>query len=164
MTKTVLVVGATGLVGESALHRFAGLPDWEAIALSRRTPEPAPLGEFKHLALDLTDEAACRAAASDLSSVTHVVYAALFEKPGLIAGWREADQMAVNLAMLENLLGPLAGAAAGLEHVTLLQGTKAYGVHVRPLVVPAREGRSELREQPNFYWQQEEYVRALQAG
>ena len=29
--KTVLVAGATGLVGESALHRFADLDDWDAI-------------------------------------------------------------------------------------------------------------------------------------
>jgi len=48
--------------------------------------------------------------------------------------------------------------------VTLLQGTKAYGVHVRPLAVPAREGRSEMREQANFYWAQEDYPRGLQAG
>jgi nucleoside-diphosphate-sugar epimerase len=52
----------------------------------------------------------------------------------------------------------------GLRHVTLLQGTKAYGVHVRPLAVPAREGRSELREQPNFYWAQEDYLKRAQQG
>jgi hypothetical protein len=46
--------------------------------------------------------------------------------------------------------------------VTLLQGTKAYGVHVRPLSVPARENRSEMHEQPNFYWNQENHLRALQ--
>ncbi|MBJ6969867.1 hypothetical protein JG645_18920, partial [Vibrio cholerae] len=45
-----------------------------------------------------------------------------------------------------------------------LQGTKAYGSHVRPLKVPAREGRSEMYEQPNFYWAQENFLRALQKG
>jgi nucleoside-diphosphate-sugar epimerase len=163
MTNTVLVVGATGLVGETALHRFAALPGWEAIAVSRRAPEPAPEGAFRHLPLDLTDAAACRAAAAELSAVTHVVYAALYEKPGLIAGWREADQMAVNLAMLENLLGPLAGAAAGLEHVTLLQGTKAYGAHVRAgIPLPARE-RAPRDPHDNFYWLQEDFLRGLAA-
>jgi nucleoside-diphosphate-sugar epimerase len=48
--------------------------------------------------------------------------------------------------------------------VALLQGTKAYGVHVRPLTVPARENRSEMHEQPNFYWNQERYLRAEQQG
>ena len=35
MTNTVLVVGATGLVGESALHRFAARPGWDAIPAVR---------------------------------------------------------------------------------------------------------------------------------
>jgi nucleoside-diphosphate-sugar epimerase len=55
-------------------------------------------------------------------------------------------------------------AAPSLKHVALLQGTKAYGVHVRPLTVPAREGRSEMYEQPNFYWAQENFLRELQRG
>jgi len=55
-------------------------------------------------------------------------------------------------------------AAPSLRHVALLQGTKAYGVHVRPLSVPAREGRSEMYQQPNFYWAQENFVRQLQQG
>ena len=46
-----------------------------------------------------------------------------------------------NEAMLRNLFEPLQGAASGLRHVALLQGTKAYGVHVRPMKVPARECR-----------------------
>jgi nucleoside-diphosphate-sugar epimerase len=54
--------------------------------------------------------------------------------------------------------------APDLRHVALLQGTKAYGVHVRPLTVPAREGRSEMYEQPNFYWAQENFLRELQQG
>ena len=62
------------------------------------------------------------------------------------------------------LFGPLERVAPGLRHVALLQGTKAYGVHVRPLTVPARENRSEMHEQPNFYWNQERYLRAPQTG
>src|SRR5690349_6813026 len=120
----VLVAGATGLVGEAAVEAFAAA-GWDVIAVSRRTPEP--VGKLRHLAVDLTDEAACREAFGGLSEVSHVVYAALYEKPGLIAGWREADQMATNLAMLKNLMAPLSAAAEKLEHVTLLQGTKAYG-------------------------------------
>ena len=33
-----------------------------------------------------------------------------------------------------------------------------------PLTVPAREGRSEMYEQPNFYWAQENFLRGLQKG
>jgi nucleoside-diphosphate-sugar epimerase len=154
----VLVAGATGLVGEAAVEAFSAA-GWDVIAVSRRTPEP--VGRFRHLAADLTDAAACRDAFGGLSEVTHVVYAALFEKPGLIAGWREADQMATNLVMLEHLMGPLAEAAKGLEHVTLLQGTKAYGAHVKPVIpLPARE-RAARDAHENFYWLQEDFLRGL---
>lgn len=159
--KTVLVAGATGLVGYAALKQFAGTPDTNVIAISRRAvPHPG----VRHLPLDLTNAAACRDAADTLRDVTHVVYAALFELPGLVEGWRNEQQIATNDRMLRNLLGPLIQTSPGLRHVTLLQGTKAYGVHVRPLRVPAREGRSEMREQPNFYWAQEDYLRSVQTG
>jgi nucleoside-diphosphate-sugar epimerase len=159
--KTVLVAGASGLVGYAALKHFAEAPETDVIALSRRVP---PGVAARHLALDLTDAAACRDAADSLRQVTHVVYAALFELPGLVEGWRNERQIETNGRMLRNLLDPLIAAAPGLRHVTLLQGTKAYGVHVRPLAVPAREGRSEMRQQPNFYWVQEDYLRGAQAG
>jgi nucleoside-diphosphate-sugar epimerase len=159
--KTVLVAGATGLVGYAAVKHFLGEADTDVIAVSRRTP---PGVSVRHLALDLADGAACADAAETLKDVTHLVYAALFELPGLVEGWRNEQQIATNGRMLRNLLGPLVRAAPQLRHVTLLQGTKAYGSHVRPLAVPAREGRSEMHEQPNFYWVQEEYLRQMQIG
>jgi len=98
-----------------------------------------------------------------MSDVTHVVYAALYEKPGLIQGWRDHDQMETNLRMLENLFDPLSRAAKNLQHVTLLQGTKAYGAHLGPFPVPARE-RQPRHQHENFYWLQEDYLRAQQEG
>jgi nucleoside-diphosphate-sugar epimerase len=159
--KTVLVAGASGLVGYAALKHFTGAPDTDVIAVCRRLP---PGITVRHLPLDLTNATACEVAAEALSDVTHLVYAALFELPGLVEGWRNEQQITTNDRMLRNLLGPLLRTASGLRHVTLLQGTKAYGVHVRPLSVPAREGRSEMREQPNFYWAQEDCLRAARAG
>ncbi len=47
--------------------------------------------------------------------------------------------MQTNLAMMRNLMDPLLERAAGLRHVSVLQGTKAYGAHVHRLKVPARE-------------------------
>ena len=161
-TNTVLVAGATGLVGEAAVTRFAAA-GWRVIAVSRRTPDALPPG-VRHLALDLTDRAACAAAAEKLRDVTHLVYAALYEKPGLIAGWRDPEQMATNLAMLRGLLEPLAAVARDLRHVTLLQGAKAYGAHVgHPPPIPARE-REPRVEHPNFYWLQEDFLRAAAAA
>jgi len=160
--KTILIAGGTGLVGYATLKHFTQHPCRQVIALSRRMPRETFGAHW--LALDLTDTAQCRAVIRELTGVTHLVYAALFELPGLVEGWRDDRQIRTNDQMLRNLLEPLLEASPGLRHVTLLQGTKAYGVHVRPLSVPAREGRSEMREQPNFYWAQEDYLRQRQAG
>ena len=160
--KQVLIAGASGLVGYAAMRHFGTDPDCNVIALSRRTPGDTHAARF--LPLDLTDAAACEQLATSLPGVTHLVYAALYERPGLVAGWQEREQIETNDRMLRNLLDPLERHAKNLRHVTLLQGTKAYGVHVRPLSVPARENRSEMHEQPNFYWNQENHLRALQRG
>jgi len=161
-SKKVLIAGATGLVGYAAMKHFATEPGCEVIALSRRRPDDTHGARW--LPLDLTDRAACAKLAPEFAGVTHLVYAALYERPGLVAGWREDEQIHTNDQMLRNLFGPLEQAAPGLRHVALLQGTKAYGVHVRPLTVPARENRSEMHEQPNFYWNQERFLGAQQKG
>ncbi|MFN0317912.1 MAG: NAD-dependent epimerase/dehydratase family protein, partial [Burkholderiales bacterium] len=160
--KSILIAGASGLVGYAAMKHFAREPDCEVTAVSRRKPDETFGAHF--VSADLTDTAQCAEIFGAMSGVTHLVYAALHERPGLIAGWREAQQISVNDLMLRNLLGPLEKSSKSLRHVCLLQGTKAYGVHVRPMKIPAREGRSEARDIPNFYWNQEDYLRALQAG
>jgi nucleoside-diphosphate-sugar epimerase len=160
--KKIVVAGATGLVGNAALQHFGACAGCDVLALSRR--KPRDLHGARHVQVDLTDAAQCRSVAAEFQGTTHLVYAALYEAPNLIDGWRDPDQIRINDLMLRNLMAVLEPAAPQLRHVTLLQGTKAYGVHVRPLTVPAREGRSEMYEQPNFYWAQESYLRALQQG
>jgi len=163
MPNTVLVAGASGLVGAAAVDRF--LDDgWDVVAVSRRRPEVVSERPFRHLAVDLRDAGACTAALADVTDVSHLVYAAVYEKPGLVAGWTEDDQMQTNLQMLQNLVEALSGDDA-LQHVTLLQGTKAYGIHVHPMRVPARE-RHPRDEHANFYWLQEDLLaeRAAQRG
>jgi nucleoside-diphosphate-sugar epimerase len=160
--KKVVVAGATGLVGNAALRHFEGTGGVEVVALSRR--QPRQLYGARHVPVDLMNSAQCSQAAPELAGTTHLVYAALYEAPNLIDGWRDPQQIDVNDRMLRNLMAALEPAAPSLRHVTLLQGTKAYGSHVRPLKVPAREGRSEMYEQPNFYWAQENFLRGLQKG
>jgi nucleoside-diphosphate-sugar epimerase len=161
-SKKVVVAGATGLVGNAALRHFEHVAGIEVVALSRR--KPRELYGARHLPIDLADAESCANAAQALSGATHLIFAALYEAPNLIDGWRDPGQIAINDRMLRNLMSALVPVAPGLKHVALLQGTKAYGSHVRPLKVPAREGRSEMYEQPNFYWVQENFLRELQRG
>ena len=157
LRKKVLVAGATGLVGHAAMKHLAAEKGCEVVALSRRKPDETFGARW--VPLDLTDRAACEALAPVFEGTTHLVYAALYERPSLVAGWREDEQIRTNEAMFKNLFDTVERAAPGLRHVALLQGTKAYGVHVRPMLVPARENRSEMHEQPNFYWNQERILR-----
>jgi Major Facilitator Superfamily len=78
---------------------------------------------------DLTDAAASRELFGKMGGVTHLVYAALQETPGLFDGWLDEANIERNALMLRNLFEPLSEVAAGLRHVSLLHGTKAYGVH-----------------------------------
>ncbi|MGE0621872.1 MAG: NAD-dependent epimerase/dehydratase family protein [Pseudomonadales bacterium] len=153
--RTVLVVGASGLVGTAAAKAFAAA-GWSVIAVSRRRPELLADLPVRHLPLDLQDAAACQAAAATLTDVTHVVYTAVYELPGLMPGWSDPRQIETNGRMLENLMVPLAEAAE-IEHVTLLQGTKAYGASVRPMRIPARESQPRVAH-PNFYWLQQDFI------
>jgi len=160
----VLVVGASGLVGHAAVRAFAAVPGWEVHGWSRRTPRPVPGAEF--LAVDLDDADACANAVAGITDVTHVVYAAVVERPGLVDGWFDDELIRRNTAMLRNLFEPLLRSATSLRHVSLLQGTKAYGVHHPTLRrdrvrLPLRE-RDPRIDHPNFYFAQEDYLRDRQ--
>ncbi|MCW2538440.1 MAG: dependent epimerase/dehydratase family protein [Frankiales bacterium] len=163
--RTVVIAGASGLIGQAAARHFASMPDWDVIAVSRRLP-PAIDG-VTALSVDLAEPGAMERAVADLSDVTHVVYAALHEVPGLMPGWLDAEVIEKNATMLGNFFGAVERVAPNLQHVSLLHGTKAYGLHhpdVRaqgPARIPLRE-RDPRREHPNFYFVQEKYLRDRQ--
>src|SRR5690349_18740344 len=118
--KKVVVAGATGLVGNAALRHFGTSGGCDVVALSRR--KPRDLYGARHVALDLTDAAQCSRVRDELRGATHLVYAALYEAPNLIDGWREPDQIRINDLMLRNLMAALEPVAPELRHVALLQG------------------------------------------
>lgn len=161
MTQTILIAGASGVIGSAAVERFARLPGWQVIALSRRLPVVAADCQFAHLPVDLSDAVACRTALATSPEVTHLIYAAACEQEGLVEGWRDPATMALNGQMFANLIDPLADTGK-LRHVSLLQGAKAYGAHVHPVSVPLRED-GPRDTHPNFYWLHEDRLREASA-
>jgi nucleoside-diphosphate-sugar epimerase len=139
---------------------FGRLPRWQVFGLSRRPPIVDEDVRFQHLSIDLESPERCAAAVAALCpGITHVVYAALVEAEGLVAGWTDTQIMQRNLAMLRNIIEPIA-TASSLQHIIAMQGTKAYGAHFHPIMLPARE--STARDpHANFYWLQEDYIREL---
>ncbi|WP_109479833.1 SDR family oxidoreductase [Paraburkholderia sp. C35] len=159
----VLVAGASGLIGVAAIERFLAA-GWDVVGVSRRKPELLELtegGDFEFVSVDLRDENAARKALSTLEGITHVAYAAIYENADdLVSGWSNAAQIEINNAMLRNVIEPLVSGKnnATLRHVSILQGTKAYGVHLHPIAIPARE--SDPRDDhANFFFDQQDYVR-----
>ena len=153
-----LVLGARGLVGRATVTAADAL-GCSVTAVSRKRPEFALGANTTFVSCDLDDREQCRAVLGELSGVTHVVYAALFEKPDLIAGWRDPEQIATNTRMLENVLDFVTPG----QHLTLLQGTKAYGAHLAPMSLPGKESQPRHPGE-NFYWNQEDLVRARASG
>ena len=152
----VLIVGASGLVGMSAVREFhrAG---WNVIALSRRKPDVNYSNNYSHISVDLLDQDECNYAVRSFKKVSHIVYAAVYEKPGLIEGWLDEDQISKNYQMIRNIIEPFSKLST-LKHVSLLQGTKAYGIHLHPMRIPAKE-TDPRDDHHNFYWLQEDYLK-----
>ena len=64
--------------------------------------------------------------------------------------------------MLRNVVEPVARTASNFRHISILQGTKIYGVHLHPIPIPARE-RDARKDHANFFFDHEDYVRAMGA-
>lgn len=161
MTRHLLIVGAAGLVGQNVLKHFEALDGWRITALGRRAPATITRAAFH--SVDLADRGSLAGLGSEFAGVTHVVYCANYEKPQLVSGWLDADHVERNLAMLQNLMAVVEPSAEGLEHVTLMQGTKAYGAAAGAIRTPAKETDPRSLA-PNFYYVQEDFLKALQLG
>jgi nucleoside-diphosphate-sugar epimerase len=158
----VLVAGASGLVGVAAIESFLAA-GWDVVGISRRKPALPSGRDFRFVSVDLRDDKAISQALSPLAGVTHLAYAAIYENAhDLVGGWSNAAQIEVNDAMLRNVIEPLLSGKAALKHVSILQGTKAYGVHLHPIAIPARED-DPRDNHANFFFDQQDYVRDMGA-
>jgi nucleoside-diphosphate-sugar epimerase len=160
--KKILIIGARGPVGWNVMEHFANnCPDWQVVGTSRR----APTGKTKadYICVDLLDWEATKTAFAPLKDVTHIVYTAVLDKPDMVVGYTELDHVNTNLRMLKHAFEAVELTGAAIENLTLMQGTKAYGVHLGPMKVPARE-RDPMHMPPSFYHAQQDYVIDRQRG
>ncbi|MFG1348021.1 SDR family oxidoreductase [Xanthobacter autotrophicus DSM 431] len=151
-----LVVGPTGAIGARLVAALARRDGWTIHGLSRTAP-PAP-APFTHLAADLLDAASVRAVLAQAPGITHVFYAARAAH-----GENGVEDVPANVAMLVNVVEAVEAAAPGLAHVHLVEGTKWYGLHLGPYRTPAAED-DPRHMPPNFYYDQEDSLAALQRG
>ncbi|KQN73921.1 SDR family oxidoreductase [Sphingomonas sp. Leaf62] len=156
MTKTALVVGASGIVG-SATATLLNAQGWAVHGLARR---PVEQDGVRPVAADLTDPASTRAALAGLRP--DAVFITTWARQA-----SEAENIHVNGAMVRNLLNALPASDAP-RHVALVTGLKhylgpfeAYGQGKRPQT-PFREDQPRL-DIANFYYAQEDELFAAAA-
>jgi len=155
MTRTALIAGITGIGGNHVARELLA-NGWNVVGLSRRAPQDLP--GVRHIAADLLDAEALKAALADVNP-THV----------FITTWMrqdtETENIRVNAALVRNLLDALS-TQKSLRHVALVTGLKHY---LGPFEAYASSGTlpdTPLREsQPrlaldNFYYAQEDEVYA----
>lgn len=156
----LLILGALGTVGRSVLDHFEHQDNWNICAVSRRQPDFETRAEW--VSVDLADESS-KAILARIKDVTHIAFAALYEKANGPRGWADSDHVEVNLRMLRNTVEAIEVSSPGLKHITLLQGTKAYGGHLGPFRMPARESDPRYMP-PNFYYDQMDWLADRQRG
>jgi nucleoside-diphosphate-sugar epimerase len=152
----VLITGASSLLGVAAIEKFVSA-GWEVIGVSRRKPELPRGRDIEFLWVDLRDKDVTRAPFESLTDITHIAYTAIHEKAELVAGWSSKDQIEINNAMLHNVVEPIVRTASNFQHISILQGTKIYGVHLHPIAIPARK-RHARKDHDNFFFDHEDYV------
>lgn len=155
MNRHCIVAGALGISGRALLEHLEGDPSWEMTAISRRAPDFKSRAEF--LSLDLMSADRCAAILPGLSDVTHIFYGAHVRHAD------PAQEAALNLRMLRNLVEGVEAAGSRLERVVLLHGTKWYGNHLGPFKTPAQED-DPRHLPPNFYYDQQDWIAAHQDG
>lgn len=114
-----------------------------------------PIANYQHLSVDLLDAhktADVLGGATD--EISHVVFGAYLEGTSL------ADQLQLNVSLLQNTLNALDSPTSALRHVTVYQGSKAYGDHLGPIKTPTKERDPPLLG-PHFYAAQETILRRV---
>ncbi|MEO8716682.1 MAG: SDR family oxidoreductase [Burkholderiales bacterium] len=154
--RTALVAGATGATAKRLVEVLLE-EDWQVIGVSRHAPATSNDPRLSYIRADLLDAGNCAAALAKASNVTHLFYTAraAFGEGGV-------ESVELNVAMLRNVLDAVEAAAPRLGHVHLVEGQKWYDVRVRPARTPTRED-DPRQPPPNFYYDQEDLLRARQA-
>lgn len=153
--KTALVVGANGVIGRNLIDYLITLPEWNIIGVSRRGGMNA--GRLRYVSADLLNEEDTFAKLGNLTTVTHIFYAAYQDRPT----W--AELVPPNLAMLVNVVNVIEPIAPNLTHISLMQGYKVYGAHLGPFKTPARETDANHMP-PEFNIDQQQFLEQRQPG
>lgn len=154
--KVALIAGAQGVIGRNLIDYLLTQANWTIVGLSRRGGTDTD--KVKHIAVDLLSQEDSQAKLGQLTTVTHIFYAAYQDR----GSW--AELVPPNMAMLRNVVTAVEPVATQLQHISLMQGYKVYGAHLGPFKTPARETDAGRFMPPEFNMDQQRFLEALQQG
>ena len=154
--KTAVVVGSLGVIGRNLVHHLEPQAEWDIVGLSRRTPDFPT--RVRAIAVDLLDASDCGAKLCDLTE-RHARL--LLRLPGAPdAGpsttrrtspcWRTRSRRSRR-------------PRPGLSASSWSRATRSTASHLGPFKTPAKE-TDPPHMPPNFYWDQEQWLRERQAA
>jgi nucleoside-diphosphate-sugar epimerase len=148
-----VIFGISGIGGRALADRLRAAGGWHVVGVSRHRPPDMPA--IEHVACDLTDEAATRAALARAAPATHLFFATWSRQP------TEAENCRVNGAMIRHALEATA-AAGRLRHAALVTGLKHYlgsfdSFAKHELDTPFTEDQPRVPGD-NFYYTQEDIL------
>jgi nucleoside-diphosphate-sugar epimerase len=151
MTKTALVVGTSGIVGNNLARRLIE-QGWQVYGLARR-PETTGIAGLRPIATDLLEPTSLHAALQAVKPSAVFITAWMRQRT-------EAENIRVNSAMVRNVLDAVSESKS-VQHVALVTGLKhylgpfeSYGKGALP-ATPFREDQPRL-DVDNFYYAQED--------
>ncbi|KAG9519282.1 hypothetical protein KCU93_g8129, partial [Aureobasidium melanogenum] len=163
---TAIITGANGISGTHMLRVLCKNPKrWKKIyALSRSAPYLELPSHVEHVSMDLLSEPGDIARQLKERSIKadYVFFFAYVQPKPKEGGsiWSAAEELVkVNRTLLANFLEGLAQASAVPKRILLQLGAKYYGVHLGPVPVPSEENDARVTLEPNFYYDQEDYLK-----
>lgn len=152
-----LIAGATGAASRRLIELLASDASWSVVGVSRSPPRAPASRTVAFAAADLTQPDSLRDVLASHPGVTHVFYCCRAKHAE--TGVESVDN---NVAMFKAVLDAVAGLPS-LQHIHLVEGGKWYGMHLGPFPTPAMED-DPRHMPPNFYYDQEDLLRARQQG
>ncbi|KAF2642750.1 hypothetical protein P280DRAFT_273298 [Massarina eburnea CBS 473.64] len=164
---TAIITGANGISGYYMLRALSQDPErWSKIYCLSRRPPAIPNGlpkNAEHIPLDFLkdkEEIASILTEKGVKADYVFFYSYVQVEPKEGKGlWSDAEEMCrVNVALLKNFCEALPLANIKPTRILLQTGAKNYGIHLGPALTPQEEHHPRVTLEPNFYYQQEDFL------
>ncbi|GJC91459.1 NAD dependent epimerase/dehydratase [Colletotrichum higginsianum IMI 349063] len=168
---TAIITGANGISGFNTMRALLSSPErWTKIYALSRSPPPEPMmallspearSRVEVVTCDFLKDAETLGETFKRAGVRHADH--VFFYSYIHKDWSEAEALVEsNAALLENFLGALEIAGVRPARFVLQTGGKNYGMHIGRVRTPVVESDPQPRHlQPNFYYPQEDLLRAF---